>query len=69
MSLEIFVKTYGYWALLVGTFFEGETILIIGGITAHLGYLELPIVILIAFIGSFSGDQLYFFIGRMKGRN
>ncbi len=69
MSLEIFVKTYGYWALLVGTFLEGETILIIGGITAHLGYLGLPIVILIAFIGSFSGDQLYFFIGRMKGRN
>jgi membrane protein DedA with SNARE-associated domain len=69
MSLEIFVRTYGYWALLVGTFLEGETILIIGGLTAHLGYLELPSVIMIAFIGSFSGDQLYFFIGRSKGRD
>jgi membrane protein DedA with SNARE-associated domain len=69
MSLEIFVKTYGYWALLFGTFLEGETILVIGGLMARLGYLELPIVILIAFIGSFSGDQLYFFIGRLKGRD
>jgi len=69
MSLETFVETYGYWALLVGTFLEGETILIIGGLTAHLGYLELPIVMFIAFIGSFSGDQLYFFIGRTKGRD
>jgi membrane protein DedA with SNARE-associated domain len=67
MSLETLVSTYGYWALLVGTFFEGETILIIGGLTAHLGYLKLPIVMLVAFIGSFSGDQFYFFVGRLKG--
>jgi membrane protein DedA with SNARE-associated domain len=67
MSLEALVSTYGYWALLVGTFFEGETILIIGGLTAHLGYLRLPIVMLVAFIGSFSGDQFYFFAGRLKG--
>ncbi len=67
MSLEALVTTYGYWALLIGTFFEGETILIIGGLTAHLGYLDLRIVILVAFIGSFSGDQFYFFLGRFKG--
>ncbi|MFI5293550.1 MAG: DedA family protein [Thermodesulfovibrionales bacterium] len=69
MLLESFVKTYGYWALLIGTFLEGETILIIGGITAHLGYLDLPKVMMIAFIGSFTGDQVYFCIGRLKGRN
>lgn len=66
--LESIVKTYGYWALLVGTFLEGETILMLGGITAHLGYLKLPIVMIVAFIGSFSGDQLYFFLGRKKGK-
>jgi membrane protein DedA with SNARE-associated domain len=66
-TLEPLVKTYGYWALLAGTFFEGETILIIGGLLAHMGYLKLPIVILIAFIGSFSGDQFYFHVGRLKG--
>ena len=67
MLLESLVRTYGYWALLVGTFLEGETILMIGGLLAHLGYLKLPTVMLVAFIGSFSGDQFYFFIGRLKG--
>jgi membrane protein DedA with SNARE-associated domain len=66
-TLEPLVRTYGYWALLAGTFFEGETILIIGGLLAHLGYLRLPVVMLVAFIGSFSGDQFYFHIGRLKG--
>lgn len=67
MILESILKTYGYWALLIGTFLEGETILLIGGILAHLGYLKLPIVLLVAFIGSFSGDQFYFFLGRLRG--
>ncbi|MBF0505638.1 MAG: DedA family protein [Nitrospirae bacterium] len=66
--LHSLVETYGYYALLAGTFFEGETILLIGGLVARLGYLDLSVVMLVAFIGSFSGDQLYFFVGRMKGR-
>lgn len=67
MSLELIVETYGYSALLVGTFLEGETILIIGGFLAHRGYLSLSLVILAAFLGTLAGDQLFFFIGRMKG--
>jgi len=66
-TLQQLVRTYGYWALLVGTFFEGETILIIGGLLAHMGYLRLPVVVLVAFIGSFSGDQFYFHLGRLRG--
>lgn len=65
---EYFIRTYGYWALLVGTFLEGETILMLGGLSAQLGYLDLSLVMVVAFIGSFSGDQLYFFIGRLRGR-
>jgi len=67
-TLEHLIRTYGYVALLIGTFFEGETILIIGGLTAHLGYLYLPLVMVVAFIGSFAGDQVFFFIGRVRGR-
>ena len=36
MSFESFVEAYGYWALLFGTFLEGETILIIGGFLARI---------------------------------
>ena len=65
--LEHLIRTYGYWALLAGTFIEGETILMLGGLSAKLGYLDLSMVMVVAFIGSFSGDQLYFIIGRLKG--
>ena len=68
MSFESFVEVYGYWALLVGTFLEGETILIIGGVLAHRGYLSLPWVIVFAFFGSLCGDQLYFLLGRKRGQ-
>lgn len=68
MSLAALIQTYGYWAILVGTFLEGETILILGGFAAHRGYLQLPWVILVAFIGGLAGDQVYFFLGRWKGR-
>jgi membrane protein DedA with SNARE-associated domain len=64
VSLEIFVETYGYPALLVGTFFEGETFLILAGFAASLGYLDIPWVILVAFAGTLSGDQVFFYLGR-----
>jgi membrane protein DedA with SNARE-associated domain len=70
MSLETLtelIKNYGYLAVLIGTFLEGETILILGGFAAHMGFLELPWVIASAIAGSFSGDQLYFYIGRHYG--
>jgi membrane protein DedA with SNARE-associated domain len=67
MSLEQIVTSFGYPAILLGTFLEGETILIIGGFLAHDGYLDLPRVILTAFAGTLLGDQLFFYIGRWKG--
>jgi membrane protein DedA with SNARE-associated domain len=64
MDLQFIIETYGYAAILIGTFLEGETILILGGFVAHRGYLMLPAVMLAAFTGSLFGDQLYFFLGR-----
>jgi membrane protein DedA with SNARE-associated domain len=69
MTLAELVSTYGYAAITIGTFFEGETILILGGLAAHQGYLELPWVISCAFAGTLFGDQLYFYIGRIKGHS
>jgi membrane protein DedA with SNARE-associated domain len=64
IPFESFLEAYGYWAVLVGTFTEGETILVLGGFAAQRGYLALPWVILAAFIGSLCGDQLFFYLGR-----
>lgn len=66
MTLEEAIQTYGYWAILVGTFFEGETILILAGFAAHRGYLSLPWVIVAALAGTICGDQLFFFLGRWR---
>ena len=67
MSIQDFIETYGYLAVLIGTFLEGETILVLGGFAAN-HHLELAWVIVAAFVGSFSGDQLYFYLGRRYGR-
>ena len=67
MTLDRLIDTYGYWAILVGTLLEGETILILGGFAAYQGYLGLPGVILVAFMGGLCGDQLIFFLGREYG--
>lgn len=69
MTLEIFIATYGYAAIAIGTFLEGETILVLGAFAAHRGYLELQWVLLSAFLGTLFGDQLYFYIGRAKGQS
>lgn len=67
MQLEQYIATYGYPAILIGTFFEGETILVLGGFLAHRGYLHLSGVILAAFFGSLAGDQFFYYLGRWKG--
>lgn len=66
--LQQLIEQYGYLAVLVGTFFEGETVLVLGGFAAQHGFLRLDLVMLVAFIGSFCGDQLWFLLGRRYGR-
>jgi membrane protein DedA with SNARE-associated domain len=69
MDLAQVLQDYGYPALLIGTFFEGETIMILGGLAAHLGYLSIEWVIACGFFGSLLGDQLFFFLGRRHGKS
>jgi len=64
MELQSLIESYGYAAILIGTFLEGETILVLAGLAAHQGYLKLTWVILAAFAGSLCGDQLFFYLGR-----
>jgi membrane protein DedA with SNARE-associated domain len=66
--LESFLAKYGYVAILMGTTFEGETIMIMGGFSAHRGYLKLlPWVILAGFVGNFIQNQVFFVLGRRYG--
>ncbi len=65
--LESLITQYGYLAILVITFIEGETIVILAGLAAHLGYLDVFWVVMAAITGSFSGDQVWYYLGRHWG--
>lgn len=67
--LKDYLEIHGYWVLFLGTFLEGEAILIMAGFLAFEGYLNIYGVILTAFAGSFLGDQFYFFLGHFKGKS
>jgi len=65
---ESFLLTYGYIILFIGTFLEGETVLVIAGFLAHEKVLFLPWVIIVAAIGAFIGDEFFFMLGEIKGK-
>jgi membrane protein DedA with SNARE-associated domain len=65
--VEDLLAQFGYIAVFIGTFLEGETILALAGLAASNGYLDLPHVMAIAVAGAFLGDQACFFAGRRYG--
>jgi len=69
MDVAALVQDYGYLAVLVGTFLEGESILIAAGFAEQKDFLDLRLVIGIAIVASFLGDQLFFWIGHRYGES
>lgn len=67
MSVAQFLSEYGYLAVLVGTFLEGESVLLLAGLAAQQGYLSLAYVTAVAFCGATLGDQFFYFLGRSVG--
>jgi membrane protein DedA with SNARE-associated domain len=66
--MEDFIHKIGYLALLVGTFFEGETSLLVASALSSSGATVFFYVVFFGFLGSFLSDWLYFLIGRINGR-
>lgn len=69
MTVESLLDNYGYVAIIIGTLLEGETILVLAGIAAKLGYFKLPWVMVCAFCGTLAGDQFFFLLGRRRGQS
>lgn len=68
MNLASLIETHGYWVLVIGCLLEGETILILAGVAAHVGYLNPYAVVTLAAVSGFAGDQFYFWLGRRHGK-
>ncbi len=58
---------YFYLIAFLWTFLEGETVVLFAGFAAAQGLLDPMLLLVAAWLGSFSGDQTYFWIGRQFG--
>jgi len=67
IDLPGLIDSYGYLAVFVGAFLEGETILALAGLAAYRGYLDFYAVVAIALFAGFAGDQFFFYLGRIEG--
>lgn len=65
--MEEFLSTWGYLGIIIWTFFEGETVVIVAGVLAAQGIMDPALVMLSGLAGSFCGDQIYYYIGRRYG--
>jgi membrane protein DedA with SNARE-associated domain len=69
--IDQFLAHYGYFALfgllmlgIVGPLIPDETILVLAGIAAHQGRLDLTLTIAVAFAGSLCGITLSYLLGK-----
>ncbi len=67
MTSPEWISSGGYALIVVGTFFEGELVMLAAGMAASAGLLSLPYAILAGMIGIFGSDTVCFLIGRLAG--
>lgn len=68
MEFGSWMQQFGWVFVLAGTFFEGEFTLLVGGYAAYHGHLSLLLVMLVAWVGSYLGDLVWFVAGRRRRR-
>lgn len=70
MGINRLIADYGayfYLCAFIWTFFEGETVILLAGFAAAQGLLDPFLLFTVAWLGSSSGDQCYFWLGRQFG--
>lgn len=67
MSPEALLERFGYLAVFLGTFLEGEAILVIAGFFAERGRLGVVAVTVVGFLGAYLGHLFWFWLGRRHG--
>jgi membrane protein DedA with SNARE-associated domain len=71
MDVSQLIAAHGpsfYLLAFVWTFLEGETVVVFAGFAAAQGLLNPAAVLLTVWLGSFGGDQCWFWIGRHFGQ-
>ena len=60
--MQEYLSQYGYIAIFILTFFEGESVLIAAGFLAFSGYLDVYLIIIVATVASYVGHGAFFLI-------
>ena len=63
--LQYFIE-YRYLVIFLGTFIEGEIVLIAGGILVYEGHLNFTVLVLIATLAAIIGDNFFYWLGRSQ---
>ena len=64
LQLLYLFQQYGYLIIFGGTFFEGETTLVLGGLLAHQHHLNFWLVVGTAVAASYIGHLVFYFLGK-----
>jgi membrane protein DedA with SNARE-associated domain len=70
MDINQLIAHHGAWfygIAFLWTFLEGETVVIFAGFAAAQGLVDPLLLLIAAWLGSFAGDQFYFWIARHFG--
>jgi membrane protein DedA with SNARE-associated domain len=66
-TMEDFLHQYGYLALAIGSFVEGETAILVASSLVYSGVFGGLETVFFGFFGSFLSDWVYYLIGRFNG--
>ena len=61
------IQQWGYWLMFGAAIIEGETFLVLGGVAAAAGMLDLGWIIILSIIGCLIHDCFLFYLGRYVG--
>jgi membrane protein DedA with SNARE-associated domain len=64
LQLLYLFQQHGYLIIFGGTFLEGETTLVLGGLLAHWDYLNFWLVVGTATLASYLGHVVFYFLGK-----
>ena len=63
--LQYFID-YQYLVIFLGTFIEGEVVLIAGGFLVYEGYLNFTVLVLIVTLAAIIGDNFFYWLGHSQ---
>jgi len=64
--VEALIARFGLVAIFLGSALEGDVILLLTGVTAHLGLVNFPLAIAVGAAGCLTGDTIWFTVGRVR---